>query len=132
MYTGFSVILTRYFFKNHTRIVKFGLSEKHTKFEKIFIMLLTNQLIYLVNIKTTRQIFSNYVWFSKSLNFNISNNSKLILGFWWLFVIVTVTTYSGNLVAFLTFPRMELSLEVRRIIAAKKCKKCTNSILCTA
>ena len=49
--------------------VKFGLSEKHTKFEKIFLMVLTNQLIYLVNIKTMRKIFSNYVCFSKSPNF---------------------------------------------------------------
>ena len=37
--------------------IKFGLSEKHTKFEKIFLMVLTNQLIYLV--KTTRKIFLN-------------------------------------------------------------------------
>ena len=34
-----------------------GLSEKHTKFEKIFLMVLTNQLIYLVNVKTMRKIF---------------------------------------------------------------------------
>ena len=32
--------------------IKFGLSEKPTKFEKIFLIVLTNQLIYLVNIKT--------------------------------------------------------------------------------
>ena len=50
-------------------LIKFRLSEKHTKFEKIFLMVLTNQLIYLVNIKTMRKIFSNYVCFSKSLNF---------------------------------------------------------------
>ena len=37
--------------------IKFGLSEKHTKFEKIFLMVLTNQLIYLVNVKTIRKIF---------------------------------------------------------------------------
>ena len=48
-------------------IVKFGLFEKHTKFEKICLM--TNQLIYLVNVKTIRQIFSNYVCFSESPNF---------------------------------------------------------------
>ena len=37
--------------------IKFGLSEKHTKFEKIFLMVLTNQLISLV--KTMRKIFLN-------------------------------------------------------------------------
>ena len=37
--------------------LKLGLSEKHTKFEKIFFMVLTSQLIYLVNLKTTRKIF---------------------------------------------------------------------------
>ena len=51
------------------QVVKFGLSEKHTKFEKIFLMVLTNQLIYLVNVKTMRKIFSNYVCFSKSPKF---------------------------------------------------------------
>ena len=51
--------------------VKFGLSEKHTKFEKkIFLIVLTNQLIYLVNVKSMRNIFSNHVCFSKSLNSN--------------------------------------------------------------
>ena len=49
--------------------VKFGLSEKHTKFEKIFLVVLTNQLIYLVQVNTMRKIFSNYVRFSKSPNF---------------------------------------------------------------
>ena len=42
-------------------LFKFGLSEKHTNFEKFFLMVLTNQLIY--------KIFSNYVCFSKSPNF---------------------------------------------------------------
>ena len=37
--------------------LKFGLSEKHTKFEKIFLMVLTNQVIYLVNVKSMRKIF---------------------------------------------------------------------------
>ena len=74
--------------------LKFGLSEKHTKFEKIFLMVLTNQLIYLVNIKTIRKIFSNYVCFSKSPKFNIASwlflNEMLfkVLGektySWWL------------------------------------------------
>ena len=42
-------------------MLKFGLSENCTKFENIFLMVLTNQLIYLVNVKTMRKIFSNYV-----------------------------------------------------------------------
>jgi uncharacterized membrane protein YgaE (UPF0421/DUF939 family) len=33
-------------------------------------MALTNQLIYLVNVKTMRKIFSNYVCFAQSPNFN--------------------------------------------------------------
>ena len=41
--------------------VKFELSEKHTKFEKKILMVLSNQLINLINIKSTRKNFSNYV-----------------------------------------------------------------------
>ena len=33
------------------KYIKFRLSEKHTKFKKIFLVVLTNQLIYLVNVK---------------------------------------------------------------------------------
>ena len=56
--------------------IKFGLSEKHTKFEKIFLMVLTNQLIYLVNVKTMRKIFSNYVCFLESPNFTLRFDHK--------------------------------------------------------
>ena len=48
--------------------VKFRLSEKHTKFEKKILMVLTNQLIYFVNVKTMRKIFS------KSPNFTVPKN----------------------------------------------------------
>ena len=61
--------------------LKFVLSEKHTKFEKIFLMVLTNQLIYLVNFKTMRKVFSNYVCFSKSVNFNFHVLNKLKISF---------------------------------------------------
>ena len=47
--------------------LKFGLSEKHIKFKKIFLMVLGNQLIFLVNVKTMRKTFSNYTSFSKRL-----------------------------------------------------------------
>ena len=36
-----------------------------------------------------------------------SISSRVILAFWWMFVVIVVTLYSGNLVAFLTFPIIE-------------------------
>ena len=44
----------------------------------------------------------------------------MLIGFWWLFALVTVTTYSGNLVAFLTFPRIEAPVNSIRDIVNHK------------
>lgn len=40
-----------------------------------------------------------------------SDSGRLIVGTWWMVVLVVVTTYCGNLVAFLTFPKMEMPIE---------------------
>jgi len=39
-----------------------------------------------------------------------ADSGRVFIAFWWVFVVVVVTTYSGNLVAFLTFPSVEPSL----------------------
>nr|AQN78520.1 ionotropic receptor 14 [Meteorus pulchricornis] len=40
-----------------------------------------------------------------------TDGARLIVGTWWLVVMVIVATYSGSLVAFLTFPKMEPAVE---------------------
>ncbi|XP_055387982.1 ionotropic receptor 93a [Condylostylus longicornis] len=39
-----------------------------------------------------------------------ADSGRLIIGIWWIAVIVLITTYCGNLVAFLTFPKFEKGL----------------------
>ena len=53
-------------------LVKFGLSEKHTKFEKNLPRGFDKSAdLLIVNVKTMRKIFSHYVCFSESPTFNL-------------------------------------------------------------
>lgn len=37
----------------------------------------------------------------------LADSGRLVIGTWWIVVLVVVTTYCGNLVAFLTFPKVD-------------------------
>lgn len=39
-----------------------------------------------------------------------ADSARLIVGSWWLVVLVVATTYCGNLVAFLTFPKIDVPI----------------------
>lgn len=50
-----------------------------------------------------------------------SDSARLLVAVWWLVVMVVVATYSGSLVAFLTFPNMDTAiLTVDDLIAHKR------------
>nr|QNL15115.1 ionotropic receptor 93a [Aulacocentrum confusum] len=54
------------------------------------------------------------------MNLPKNDGARLIVGTWWLVVMVVVATYSGSLVAFLTFPRMEMAVKTVDDLLARK------------
>nr|XP_034179469.1 ionotropic receptor 93a-like isoform X2 [Osmia lignaria]XP_034179470.1 ionotropic receptor 93a-like isoform X2 [Osmia lignaria] len=51
-----------------------------------------------------------------------SDSARMLIGVWWLIVMVVVATYSGSLVAFLTFPKMDASILTVEDLVARKDK----------
>lgn len=49
-----------------------------------------------------------------------ADSSRLIVGTWWLMVLVVVTTYCGNLVAFLTFPKIDIPIKTLNELIAHR------------
>lgn len=56
---------------------------------------------------TCRSVYCQIFEFAGGMYLPKADSGRLIIGVWWIVVIVLVTTYCGNLVAFLTFPRFQ-------------------------
>lgn len=61
--------------------------------------------------------FNNCFWYiygamlqQGGLHLPLADSGRLIIGTWWLVVIIIVTSYCGNLVAYLTFPKIEIPI----------------------
>lgn len=48
--------------------------------------------------------------FAGGMHLPYADSARLVVGAWWLVVLVISTTYCGNLVAFLTFPKIDIPI----------------------
>ncbi len=50
------------------------------------------------------------------------HSSRILIAAWWFYTIIVVGTYNGNLIAFLTAPKVEMSVNNIRDLAASSMK----------
>ncbi|XP_055903819.1 ionotropic receptor 93a [Eupeodes corollae] len=92
----------------------------------IGVLLTTAPLLYLINILVPIEELrtnglckmNNCFWYvygallqQGGMYLPRADSGRLIVGVWWIAVLVLVTTYCGNLVAFLTFPKFQPAID---------------------
>ena len=66
-----------------------------------------------VAVSSTSSVASGSVWLPRA------QSVRFIVGFWWMYCIVVMATYSGNLIAYLTVTKTELPFDtLEEMVAA--------------